>query len=114
MAKHSTILAQLGVYDGFDPVVLSYEEGPTKDYPRIFDLALERMGTARDRTLFIDDVERFARSAKAAGLRAIVFQDFERLRSRQRCDRCADTRRAKLEGPRPEAPERPDHGHDLH
>jgi FMN phosphatase YigB (HAD superfamily) len=38
------------------------------------------MGTAADRTLFIDDVERFARTAEAAGMRAIVYQDPEQLR----------------------------------
>jgi putative hydrolase of the HAD superfamily len=78
--EHSAILAELGVYDGFDPVILSHEAGLTKDDPTIFALALKRIGTASDRTLFIDDVERFARTAEAAGMRAIVYRDPGQLR----------------------------------
>jgi putative hydrolase of the HAD superfamily len=79
--EHSSVLAEMGVYDGFDPVVLSHEAGMTKDDPRIFNLALARIGTAPDRTLFIDDVERFAQTAEAVGMRAIVYQGAEQLRS---------------------------------
>jgi putative hydrolase of the HAD superfamily len=82
--EHSSILAEMGVYDGFDPVVLSHEAGMTKDDPRIFDLALARIGTAPNRTLFIDDVERFAQTAEAVGMRAIVYQGPEQLHSRLR------------------------------
>ncbi len=80
IVEHSSILAEMGIYDGFDPVVLSHEAGMTKDDRRIFDLALARIGTAAQRTLFIDDVERFARTAETTGMRAIVYRDPGQLR----------------------------------
>jgi len=80
IVEHSSILAEMGIYDGFDPVVLSHEARMTKDDRRIFDLALARIGTAAQRTLFIDDVERFARTAETTGMQVIVYRDPGQLR----------------------------------
>lgn len=77
---HSAILRDLGVYEGFEPVVLSHEVGRTKDDPRIFTYALQRLGTLPEHTVFIDDVERFAQTAGAVGLRPIVFQHAAQLK----------------------------------
>ncbi|MEA3338199.1 MAG: HAD-IA family hydrolase [Chloroflexota bacterium] len=80
MPQHSRILREMGLYRGFDPVLLSDEVGITKDDPRIFDIALEKLGTQAGETVFIDDVERFAATASGRGIHALLFRSPDILR----------------------------------
>lgn len=66
----------------FDDVVLSYEVGLVKPDPKIYRVALERLGVAPDVTLFADDRAVNVRVAEDLGLRGFVFagpRPFERL-----------------------------------
>ncbi len=64
--------ALLPVAELFDLVVDSCEEGVRKPDPRIFEIALERLGgVAPERGVFLDDAPGNVRSAQALGLHAI-------------------------------------------
>lgn len=56
----------------FDVVVDSCEVGFRKPDPRIFEKALELVGVAPSRALFLDDYEGNVRAARALGLHGIV------------------------------------------
>jgi putative hydrolase of the HAD superfamily len=66
------VLRMFGVYDHFDAVLASLEEGVEKPDPRLFHACLERLGVLPEETIHVgdnplDDVE----GAQAAGIRAV-------------------------------------------
>jgi epoxide hydrolase-like predicted phosphatase len=56
----------------FDDVVDSSEVGLRKPDPRIYELALERLGTSAAETAFIDDAPGNVDAARRAGLNAVL------------------------------------------
>ncbi|MGV3618577.1 MAG: HAD family hydrolase [Fimbriimonas sp.] len=67
------VLRMFGIYDRFDAVLASLEEGVEKPDPRLFRICLDRLGVAPEAALHIgdnplDDVE----GAQAAGMRAVL------------------------------------------
>jgi putative hydrolase of the HAD superfamily len=74
-------LAFCGLDGRVDAVVISEEAGVTKPDPRIFGLALERLGVERDRVVMLGDSwEVDVRGAVAAGIRAVWFNPMGRSR----------------------------------
>jgi putative hydrolase of the HAD superfamily len=66
------ILEGLGLGEAFDVVVLPADAGAAKPDPRIFELALARLGIAAAQAVYVgDDAEQDLRAARRAGLRAI-------------------------------------------
>ena len=63
----------------FDMEVVSALVGLAKPDPAIYRLALERLGTAPEATIFVDDYEPNVASAAALGIRAIHFVGYEAL-----------------------------------
>ncbi len=63
----------------FDVEVVSALVGLAKPDPAIYQLALERLGTAPDATVFVDDYEPNVAAAAALGIRAIHFVGYEAL-----------------------------------
>jgi putative hydrolase of the HAD superfamily len=61
-----------GLYDGFDPVLLSCEVGMAKPEPAIYQLALDRLGCAPQEVLFIDDQQTFLAPAQDMGIHTIL------------------------------------------
>ena len=61
-------LEELGLREHFAAIVTSAEAGAPKPDPRIFELALERLGTAPERTLHVGDAEADELGARAAGM----------------------------------------------
>jgi len=59
----------------FDPIVVSGEIGKVKPGRPIYDHAVERLGLPPSQVLFIDDREENVQGARAAGLRALRFED---------------------------------------
>jgi putative hydrolase of the HAD superfamily len=59
--------------DWFDVVVVSCEVGLAKPEPAIFQLTLERLGTAPGDTLFVDDRIVNTQAAETLGLRTLTF-----------------------------------------
>jgi epoxide hydrolase-like predicted phosphatase len=64
----------------FDVLVFSCTEGTAKPERKIYEIAIERLGTTPAQTVFIDDNPEFIKGAKQAGLNTILFRDIERLK----------------------------------
>jgi len=81
--EHAEANRRLGIYAPFSQLVLSHEVRLTKDDPRIFALALSRVGIPAHEVAFVDDVERYVRVAESLGMRALHFDgDVPKLRGR--------------------------------
>jgi epoxide hydrolase-like predicted phosphatase len=65
--------AAYGYEDLVDDLVYSHEVGLLKPDPRIYLLSCERLGVEPREAVFIDDVERYVRAAREAGLHAVHF-----------------------------------------
>jgi epoxide hydrolase-like predicted phosphatase len=61
--------------DAFDDMIISSDVGMVKPDPRIFRLAVERLGVEPNQAVFVDDMQRNVEGAKSVGLRAIWFQN---------------------------------------
>jgi epoxide hydrolase-like predicted phosphatase len=56
-----------------DVIIYSHEAGVAKPDPRIFGLAVERLGVRPEEMAFLDDVPLFVDAARQAGLQAVLF-----------------------------------------
>jgi putative hydrolase of the HAD superfamily len=65
----------LGLDDVFDTLIISAEVGLAKPDPRIYQLAVERLGVEPREAVFLDDQKRNVVAAREFGLRAVHFQD---------------------------------------
>lgn len=61
------------IADAFDEIVVSAEVGLMKPDPRIYDLALQRLGVAPQEAVFLDDFGENVEAARAIGMHAIQF-----------------------------------------
>lgn len=61
----------------FDVEVISAIEGMAKPDPAIYRVALQRLGTLPEATVFVDDAERNVEAARALGIKAIHFVGYE-------------------------------------
>ncbi len=59
--------------DAFDCMVISAEVGLVKPDPRIYHLALEKLGVAPGEAVFVDDMDRNIAGAQAVGMHGIQF-----------------------------------------
>ena len=65
----------------FDAVITSGEAGYVKPSPEIYEIAAERLSLRCDECIFVDDRERFVDGARAVGMQAFVYVDFEQFQS---------------------------------
>jgi putative hydrolase of the HAD superfamily len=79
IAVHANFLRQAGLYDGFDPVVLSFEVHLRKPDPLIYQLTLEKLGVTAPETVFIDDSAANAAAATSLGLHGLHYTTPEQL-----------------------------------
>jgi epoxide hydrolase-like predicted phosphatase len=61
------------IADAFDPLIVSAEAGVAKPDPRIYQLALERLGVDAPAAVFVDDVEANVAGARWVGMQAVQF-----------------------------------------
>jgi glucose-1-phosphatase len=66
--------------DAFDEMIISAEVGLVKPDPRIYQLALDRLGVAPEAAVFIDDFSHNVDGARAVNLKAIHFKDPQQAR----------------------------------
>jgi epoxide hydrolase-like predicted phosphatase len=71
------LLAQWGIADAFDAVIGSANVGIMKPDPRIYRLALERLGVQPAEAVFVDDFIENVRGAQRVGMHAIHFRERE-------------------------------------
>jgi HAD superfamily hydrolase (TIGR01509 family) len=60
----------------FDVVVASGDVGYAKPEAEVYEIVADRLGVRLDECVFTDDREEFCEAAKAVGMQAIVFTDY--------------------------------------
>jgi putative hydrolase of the HAD superfamily len=65
----------------FDVLIWSYQHRMAKPEPAIYHLLLERLGTAPEETLFLDDKLENIEAAKDLGIHALQFSTVDQLRN---------------------------------
>ncbi len=65
----------------FDTVVVSAEVGMMKPNAEIYELVAERLGVDVKECLFTDDSPAYCAAAKATGMQAIWYRDFEQFKA---------------------------------
>jgi epoxide hydrolase-like predicted phosphatase len=68
------------IAEAFDEVLISAEVGAAKPDPRVYHLALERLGVSPAEALFIDDFIENVEGARAVGMHAILFRSPAQMR----------------------------------
>lgn len=61
----------------FDTVVASGDEGTIKPEPRIYEIALQRLGVSPEECVFVDDILEFCQGAEVVGIHAIQYLNFQ-------------------------------------
>lgn len=61
--------------DAFDHMVISAEAGFAKPDPRIYQLAMEKLGVLPEESIFVDDVQKNIDAANNLGMKGILFKD---------------------------------------
>jgi len=79
MAYNANDIREHGVYDGFDFLVLSYEQGFAKPDPEIYDIALKKLGEGIKPTevVFLDDKEECLAPAREIGIKTILVESHQ-------------------------------------
>lgn len=71
-AMNAAAIRKQGLYDGFDPVLLSCDEGCAKPDEPFYKKAIERTGVQPHEMLLIDDQEKCLPPAKKLGMHVIL------------------------------------------
>ncbi|HSX24995.1 MAG TPA: HAD family phosphatase, partial [Candidatus Andersenbacteria bacterium] len=58
IATHAEFNQDRGLFDGFDPVILSHEVGLRKPVPEIFTLTIDALQLQREETVLVDDLKK--------------------------------------------------------
>ena len=74
------IIRDLGLYDPFDPCLLSCEIGVEKPHPKAYESLLKALNLPAEKVVFIDDLVENVNAAKALGIDAILFRSEQQLR----------------------------------
>lgn len=61
--------------DAFDEMIISAEVNMMKPDPRIYHLALERLGVQAEQAVFVDDMPHNVEAAQALGIHGIQYKD---------------------------------------
>jgi len=72
-------LVEWGIDDAFEVVIGSGDVGIMKPDPRIFQIAIERLGVEPSEAVFVDDFVQNVHGAQAFGIAAIHFQGREQV-----------------------------------
>jgi len=73
------VLQAVGFYDKFDVVIASCKEGFAKPEKQIYQLALERLNTTPEESVFIDDKQANLDPAQEMGFRVILAENPEQI-----------------------------------
>jgi putative hydrolase of the HAD superfamily len=67
--------------EDFDVLIWSYQHNLAKPEPEIYQLLLQKLGTAPEETLFLDDKPENIEAAQRLGIVALQFSTVDQLRS---------------------------------
>lgn len=83
----SKLIREFGLYEPFNPCLLSCEIGAEKPNARAYEILLEKLDLPSAEIIFIDDREENVEAAKKLGLDAILFQSSGQIRQelKKRC-----------------------------
>lgn len=71
-AMDAEVLRAEGQYDGFDPVILSCDEGYAKPDLELYDITIKKLGVKPEEILFVDDQQKCIGPALKMGLVAVT------------------------------------------
>jgi epoxide hydrolase-like predicted phosphatase len=74
-AMDAEVLREQGQYDGFDPVILSCDEGYAKPELKFYDIAIKKLGVAPEEILFVDDQQKCIGPAERLGMATVTALD---------------------------------------
>lgn len=77
---HANVIAQMGYYDFFCPVLLSYRIGTEKPDPRAYHILLQKLNLPPESVVFIDNTPENVEAAEKLGIHGILFTDAPSLR----------------------------------
>jgi epoxide hydrolase-like predicted phosphatase len=69
------VLAQTGYFERFDQMIASFQVGYAKPQPEIYHIALERLQTTAEQSLFIDDKPKNLQAAEQLGFKTILAEN---------------------------------------
>jgi putative hydrolase of the HAD superfamily len=64
----------------FDEIVISHQVGIAKPEPTIYEMLLKKLNVGADEAVFIDDIETHCEGARAVGMQAILYKEFEQMK----------------------------------
>lgn len=73
--SHAEVSRKHNLFTPFNVVILSCEVGLRKPDPRIFRLALSRLKSKPESTIYTDDVEEYVLMARKLGMKGILFKN---------------------------------------
>ncbi|MCB1080218.1 MAG: HAD family phosphatase [Chlamydiia bacterium] len=79
--RHAQHVRNLGLYEPFDPCLLSFEIGVQKPSQEAYQILLSILQLPGEEVLFIDDKRENVEAAKSVGIDGILFDSFEQLLS---------------------------------
>jgi len=74
------IVERWHIEDAFDELIISSELGMVKPDPRIFRLALDKLGVEANQAVLVDDMQRNVDGARRVGLEGICFQSPQQMK----------------------------------
>jgi len=75
-SEFRTTFGQIFALENYvDQLIISAEEGIAKPDPRLYELALERMGVRPEEAVFVDDLPENIAGAREVGLNALLHQN---------------------------------------
>jgi len=75
----ASVFQELNLYEGFDPLVLSYEINTRKPKEESYLLLLQKLNKQPSQCIFIDDRIENVEEAKKLGIQAIAFESYDKL-----------------------------------
>ncbi|MGD2169591.1 MAG: HAD family phosphatase [Chlamydiota bacterium] len=75
----ASVFQELSLYEGFDPLVLSYEINTRKPKEDSYLLLLQKLNKQPSQCIFIDDRIENVEEAKKLGIQALTFESYDNL-----------------------------------
>lgn len=68
-----------GGYRGFDPVILSYKVKSSKPDPKVYEIAIERLGVKPSEIIFIDNLSINIDGADKLGMKTVLAKNSDQV-----------------------------------